>query len=110
MATSTQDWIEKLKGISGLDIAERIKALREESRTRVEEARKPVKEGMERDEADKLKGELGEGGASVELKWRARRENAQRPAPPHTAGAQNRGPGAHGHRPRPAGPLRRVDS
>jgi large subunit ribosomal protein L7/L12 len=29
-ATSTQDWIEELKGISVLELAERIKALEEE--------------------------------------------------------------------------------
>ena len=29
---------------------------------------KPVKEGIDRDEADKLKGELEEAGATVELK------------------------------------------
>src|SRR3954447_7325855 len=126
MATSTQDWIEELKGISVAELAERIKALEEEfgvSATAVaaaapaagggggdaaaeeesttvdvvltgagdkkiqvikvvraatglglKEAKalvdelKPVKEGIERDEADKLKGELEEAGASVELK------------------------------------------
>ena len=30
MATSTQDWIEELKGIAVLELAERIKALEEE--------------------------------------------------------------------------------
>src|SRR5881409_588716 len=30
MATTTQDWIEELKGISVLELAERIKALEEE--------------------------------------------------------------------------------
>ena len=30
MATSTQDWIDELKGISVLELAERIKALEEE--------------------------------------------------------------------------------
>src|SRR5688500_11350968 len=30
MATSTQDWIEELKGISVLELSERIKALEEE--------------------------------------------------------------------------------
>jgi large subunit ribosomal protein L7/L12 len=34
----------------------------------VDEAPKPVKEGIEREEADKLKGELEEAGGSVELK------------------------------------------
>ncbi len=129
MATSTQDWIEELKGISVLELAERIKALEEEfgvsatavaaaapaaggaaggdgaaveeesstvdvvltgagekkiqvikvvraatglglkeAKALVDEAPKPVKEGIERDEADKLKSELEEAGASVELK------------------------------------------
>jgi large subunit ribosomal protein L7/L12 len=130
MATSTQDWIEELKGISVLELAERIKALEEEfgvsaaamaapaaapaagagggdagaedeasstvdvvlagagdkkiqvikvvraatglglkeAKALVDEAPKPVKEGIDREEADKLKGELEEAGASVELK------------------------------------------
>jgi len=130
MATSTQDWIEELKGISVLELAERIKALEEEfgvsaaavaapaaapagggaggdagaedevsstvdvilagagdkkiqvikvvraatglglkeAKALVDEAPKPVKEGIEREEADKLKQELEEAGASVEVK------------------------------------------
>jgi large subunit ribosomal protein L7/L12 len=119
MATSTQDWIEELKGISVLELSERIKALEEEfgvsaaavaapvaaaeeegpstvdvlltgagdkkiqvikvvraatglglkeAKALVDEAPKPVKEGIEKDEADKLKQELEEAGASVELK------------------------------------------
>jgi large subunit ribosomal protein L7/L12 len=129
MATSTQDWIEELKGISVLELAERIKALEEEfgvsaaavaapvaapaggggdaggadeeesstvdvilsgsgdkkiqvikvvraatglglkeAKALVDEAPKPVKEGIEREEADKLKQELEEAGGSVELK------------------------------------------
>src|ERR1700729_5225 len=127
-ATSTQDWIEELKGISVLELAERIKALEEEfgvsaaavaapaaaaagggggeaaegegptpgdvilagagdkkiqvikvvrsatglglkeAKALVDEAPKPVKEGIEREEADKLKAELEEAGGSVELK------------------------------------------
>ena len=39
-----------------------------EAKALVDEAPKPVKEGLERDEADKLKGELEEAGATVELK------------------------------------------
>jgi large subunit ribosomal protein L7/L12 len=39
-----------------------------EAKALVDEAPKPVKEGLEREEADKLKGELEEAGASVELK------------------------------------------
>jgi large subunit ribosomal protein L7/L12 len=131
MATSTEDWIQELKGISVLELAERIKALEEEfgvsaaavaapvaaaagaaggggeagaeeegsstvdvilaasgdkkiqvikvvraatglglkeAKALVDEAPKPVKEGVEREEADKLKAELEEAGATVELK------------------------------------------
>ena len=126
MATSTQDWIEELKSISVLELAERIKALEEEfgvsaqavaaaapaggggdaapaeeesttvdvvltaagdkkiqvikvvraatglglkeAKALVDEAPKAIKEGIERDEADKLKGEIEEAGGSVELK------------------------------------------
>ncbi|HEY7622818.1 MAG TPA: 50S ribosomal protein L7/L12 [Solirubrobacteraceae bacterium] len=39
-----------------------------EAKALVDEAPKPVREGIERDEADKLKSELEEAGASVELK------------------------------------------
>jgi large subunit ribosomal protein L7/L12 len=126
MATSTQEWIDELKGISVLELAERIKALEEEfgvsatavaaaapaaaagdgagaeeeeqtafnvlltaagdkkiqvikvvraatglglkeAKALVDEAPKPVKEGIDREEADKLKQELEEAGASVEL-------------------------------------------
>jgi len=128
-ATTTEKWIEELKGISVLELAERIKALEEEfgvsaaavaapvaapgggggdgaaaaeeeastvdviltgsgdkkiqvikvvraatglglkeAKALVDEAPKPVKEGIEREEADKLKQELEEAGASVELK------------------------------------------
>ena len=129
MATSTQDWIEELKGISVLELAERIKALEEEfgvsaaavaapaaaaaggggdaggddaeeqstfnvmlteagdkkiqvikvvraatglglkeAKALVDEAPKPIKEGVDKEEADKLKQELEEAGASVEVK------------------------------------------
>src|ERR671935_2961649 len=39
-----------------------------EAKAFVDEAPKPVKEGIEKDEAEKLKGELEEAGATVELK------------------------------------------
>jgi large subunit ribosomal protein L7/L12 len=39
-----------------------------EAKALVDEAPKPVKEGVDRDEADKLRGELEEAGASVEVK------------------------------------------
>src|SRR3970040_1460041 len=96
---STEDWIEELKGISVLELSERIKALEEEfgvsatavaaaapaagaraedgaapalglkeAKALVDDAPKPVKEGLEPDEAEKLKAELEESGAEVELK------------------------------------------
>src|SRR5271166_1693390 len=129
MATSTQDWIEELKGISVLELAERIKALEEEfgvsaaavaapaaapaagggdgagaeeeaastvdviltdsgdkkiqvikvvraatglglkeAKALVDEAPKAIKEGIDRGEADKLKADLEEAGATVDLK------------------------------------------
>jgi large subunit ribosomal protein L7/L12 len=130
MATkiSTEDWIEELKGISVLELSERIKALEEEfgvsatavaaaapaaagpaadggggddeastvdvvltevggqkvpvikvvraatglglkeAKALVDEAPKPIKEGVERDEAEKIKADLEEAGATVELK------------------------------------------
>jgi large subunit ribosomal protein L7/L12 len=39
-----------------------------EAKALVDEAPKPIKEGLDRDEGEKLKGELEEAGASVELK------------------------------------------
>jgi large subunit ribosomal protein L7/L12 len=39
-----------------------------EAKALVDEAPKPVKEGVEREEADKLKGEIEEAGGTVELK------------------------------------------
>ena len=39
-----------------------------EAKALVDEAPKPIKEGVEREEADKLKSELEEAGASVEVK------------------------------------------
>jgi large subunit ribosomal protein L7/L12 len=39
-----------------------------EAKALVDEAPKPVREGIERDEAEKLKGEIEEAGGSVELK------------------------------------------
>ncbi len=39
-----------------------------EAKALVDEAPKPVKEGLEREEADKLKSELEEAGATVEVK------------------------------------------
>ena len=39
-----------------------------EAKALVDEAPKPVKEGIDRDEAERLKGELEEAGGTVELK------------------------------------------
>ncbi len=58
---TTEDWIDELKNISVLELSERIKAL-------VDEAPKAIKEGIERDEAEKLKAEIEEAGGAVELK------------------------------------------
>jgi large subunit ribosomal protein L7/L12 len=124
---TTEEWIDELKGISVLELSERIKALEEafgvsatavaaaapaaaaagdgadaeeesttvdvvltaagekkiqvikvvraatglglkEAKALVDEAPKPVKEGIEREEADKLVSEIEEAGGSVELK------------------------------------------
>jgi large subunit ribosomal protein L7/L12 len=126
--TSTEDWIEELKGISVLELSERIKALEEEfgvsatavaaaapaaagsgggeaaaeeesstvdvhitevggqkvpvikvvrnatglglkeAKAVVDASPGPVKEGVDREEGEKLKAELEEAGATVELK------------------------------------------
>ena len=126
--TTTQEWIDELKGISVLELSERIKALEEEfgvsatavaaaapavgapagdgaaaeeesatvdvivtgagdkkiqvikvvraatglglkeAKALVDEAPKAVREGIDREEAEKLKSELEEAGASVEVK------------------------------------------
>jgi large subunit ribosomal protein L7/L12 len=125
MATTTADWIDELKGISVLELSERIKALEEEfgvsatavaaaapagggggeaaeeesstvdviltgggdkkiqvikvvraatglglkeAKAIVDDAPQAVKEGIERDEADKLKAEIEEAGGTVEFK------------------------------------------
>ena len=52
--------IKVVRAVTGLGLKE-AKAL-------VDEAPKPVKEGLEREEADKLKADLEEAGASVEVK------------------------------------------
>ncbi|MBK5115799.1 MAG: 50S ribosomal protein L7/L12 [Thermoleophilia bacterium] len=125
MATTTEDWIDELKGISVLELSERIKALEEEfgvsatavaaaapaagdgddaaddesgtvdviltapgekkiqvikavraatglglkeAKALVDEAPKAIKEGIEREDADKLKADLEEAGGEVEIK------------------------------------------
>jgi large subunit ribosomal protein L7/L12 len=49
-----------VRAVTGLGLKE-AKAL-------VDEAPKPIKEGIDREEAEKLKGELEEAGGSVDLK------------------------------------------
>src|SRR5205807_10521465 len=44
-----------------------------EAKALVDEAPKPVKEGIEKEEADKLKADLEEAGGTVEMKWLAPR-------------------------------------
>jgi large subunit ribosomal protein L7/L12 len=82
-ATSTEKWIEELKGTTadviltaaGDKKIQVIKVVRaatglglKEAKALVDEAPKPVKEGIEKEEAAKLKQELEEAGATVELK------------------------------------------
>src|ERR687889_778052 len=98
---TTQEWIDELKSISVLELAERIKALEEEfgvssttvdvvltgagdkkiqvikvvraatglglkeAKALVDEAPKPVKEGIEREEAEGLVKEIEEAGGSA---------------------------------------------
>ena len=52
--------IKAVRGITGLGL--------KEAKELVESAPKPVKEGVPKEEAEKLKAELEEAGASVELK------------------------------------------
>src|SRR3954447_19209257 len=52
-----------------------------EAKALVDEAPKPIKEGVEKDEADKLKQELEEAGGSVEVKKRPPTPSRTRRAP-----------------------------
>ena len=52
--------IKAVRGITGLGL--------KEAKELVESAPKPVKEGVPKEEAEKLKAELEEAGATVELK------------------------------------------
>ena len=51
-----------------------------EAKALVDEAPKPIKEGVDRDEGEKLKTELEEAGGSVELKYSIRRHTFRRGA------------------------------
>ena len=76
MATMTvEKWIEEIKGMSVLDLSNLVKALEEEfgvsaaaAPVAVAAAPGPIKSAVPRDEADKLKAELEEAGATVEVK------------------------------------------
>src|ERR671923_281237 len=61
-----------------------------EAKALVDEAPKPVKEGIERDEAEKLKSELEEAGASVEL--RAGAHGGAAPPRQHSSGPRRCAP------------------
>ena len=71
-ASSTVDVVLTGAGDKKIQVIKVVRAATglglKEAKALVDEAPKPVKEGIERDEADKLKGELEEAGATVELK------------------------------------------
>ena len=70
--SSTVDVILTAAGDKKIQVIKVVRAATglglKEAKALVDEAPKPIKEGIERDEADKLKGELEEAGGSVELK------------------------------------------
>ncbi len=70
--SSTVDVILTAAGDKKIQVIKVVRAATglglKEAKALVDEAPKPVKEGIERDEADKLKSELEEAGGSVELK------------------------------------------
>ena len=69
---TTFDVVLKAAGEKKIQVIKVVRAATglglKEAKALVDEAPKPVKEGVEREEADKLKGELEEAGASVEVK------------------------------------------
>ena len=74
-AAEEQDEFDVILNAAGDKKIQVIKVVRaatglglKEAKALVDEAPKPIKEGVEREEADKLKGELEEAGASVEVK------------------------------------------
>ena len=71
-ASSTVDVVLTAAGDKKIQVIKVVRAATglglKEAKALVDEAPKPIKEGIERDEADKLKGELEEAGGSVELK------------------------------------------
>ena len=70
--SSTVDVVLTAAGDKKIQVIKAVRAATglglKEAKALVDEAPKPVKEGVEREEADKLKGELEEAGASVEVK------------------------------------------
>jgi large subunit ribosomal protein L7/L12 len=70
--SSTVDVVLTASGDKKIQVIKVVRAATglglKEAKALVDEAPKPVKEGIDRDEADKLKGELEEAGASVEVK------------------------------------------
>ena len=71
-AKSTFDVVLKAAGDKKIQVIKVVRAATglglKEAKALVDEAPKPVKEGIERDEAEKLVAELQEAGATVELK------------------------------------------
>ncbi|MBX5469780.1 MAG: 50S ribosomal protein L7/L12 [Thermoleophilaceae bacterium] len=71
-APSTVDVILAAAGDKKIQVIKVVRAATglglKEAKALVDEAPKPVKEGLEREEAEKLKSELEEAGATVELK------------------------------------------
>src|ERR1700761_4118954 len=70
--SSTVDVILTASGDKKIQVIKVVRAATglglKEAKALVDEAPKPIKEGLEREEADKLKAELEEAGAKVELK------------------------------------------
>ena len=70
--SSTVDVILTAAGDKKIQVIKVVRAATglglKEAKALVDEAPKPVKEGVDKDEAEKLKGELEEAGASVEVK------------------------------------------
>ena len=71
-ASTTVDVVLTAAGDKKIQVIKVVRAATglglKEAKALVDEAPKPIKEGVERDEADKLKAELEEAGGSVELK------------------------------------------
>ncbi|HXF98621.1 MAG TPA: 50S ribosomal protein L7/L12 [Gaiellaceae bacterium] len=71
-SSSTVDVVLTASGDKKIQVIKVVRAATglglKEAKALVDEAPKPVKEGVEREEADKLKADLEEAGASVEVK------------------------------------------